>query len=190
MGKSRLVAEIMRRASESELDVFIGECQSYGANISYLVWRDIWQDFFGLDPVWLLEEQLRSLEASLLSIDPVLVRRLPLLGVVLSLPIPDSDLTQSMDAELRKVSLEALLLDCLRARAGNSPLVLVLEDAQWMDPLSSDLLEEIGRAIANLPVLIVMAYRPPEVERVLVEYPNEDRTPIVRIELDGLDSGP
>jgi predicted ATPase/class 3 adenylate cyclase len=166
MGKSRLVAEIMHRASDRELGVFIGECQSYGANISYLVWRDIWQDFFGIDPAWSLERQLQGLEASLLAADPVLVRRLPLLGVALNLPIPDNDLTQSMDAELRKVSLEALLVDCLKARAGNSPLVLVLEDAQWMDPLSDDLLEEIGRAIANLPILIVMTYRPPEVERL------------------------
>jgi adenylate cyclase len=166
MGKSRLVAEIMRRASDRDWSVFFGECQSYGTNTSYLVWREIWQDFFGLDPNWSLEEQLQSLETRLLSIDPVLVRRLPLLGVVLNLSIPDNDLTQSMDAELRKVSLEALLVDCLRARAANGPLVLVLEDAQWIDPLSNDLLEEIGRAVANLPVLIVMAYRPPEVEHL------------------------
>ena len=166
MGKSRLVAEIMRRASEKEMDVFIGECQSYGANTSYLVWREIWQDIFGLDPGWALDEQLQQLEAGLHSIDPLLVRRLPLLGIVLNLPIPANDLTDSMDAELRKVSLEALLVDCLKARSENGPLVLVLEDAQWLDPLSGDLLEEIGRAIANLPVLILIAYRPPEVERL------------------------
>jgi adenylate cyclase len=166
MGKSRLVAEIMRRASERDLSVFFGECQSYGTNTSYLVWSEIWQDVFGIDPGWPFEEQLQRLESGLHSIDPLLLRRIPLLGVVLNLAIPDNNLTRKMDAELRKVSLEALLVDCLRARAEEGPLVLVLEDAQWMDPLSADLLEEIGRAIANLPVLIVMTYRPPEVEHI------------------------
>jgi adenylate cyclase len=34
-------------------------------------------------------------------------------------------------------------------------------------PLSHDLLEVIGRAIADLPVLIVIAYRPPQIDRLL-----------------------
>jgi predicted ATPase len=40
------------------------------------------------------------------------------------------------------------------------PVILVLEDCHWIDPLSRDLLEVLGRATARLPVLIVLAYRP------------------------------
>jgi class 3 adenylate cyclase/tetratricopeptide (TPR) repeat protein len=166
LGKSRLVAEIVRRASDQQMDILTGECQSYGTNISYHVWWNIWHDFFGLDPGWALEKQVRSLEASLVAVSPRLARRLPLLGVVLNLSIPHNDLTQSMDAELRKASLEALLVDCVRVRAKMNPLVFVLDDAHWLDPLSNDLLEVVGRAIANLPVLILMAYRPPELEHL------------------------
>src|SRR5262249_34958681 len=39
-------------------------------------------------------------------------------------------------------------------------VILVLEDCHWIDPLSRDLLEVLGRATADLPVLIVVAYRP------------------------------
>jgi class 3 adenylate cyclase/tetratricopeptide (TPR) repeat protein len=166
LGKSRLVAEIVRQASEQQLDILTGECQSYGTNISYHVWENIWQGFFGLDPDWTLEKQIRSLEASLEAISPRLARRLPLLGVVLNLTIPDNDLTQSMDAELRKASLEALLVDCVRARVETNPLVFVVDDAHWLDPLSNDLLEAVGRAITNLPVLILLAYRPPELDHL------------------------
>ena len=49
---------------------------------------------------------------------------------------------------------------CLRARAAEAPLVLVLEDCHWLDPLSRDLAEVLGRALASLPVLLVLAYRP------------------------------
>ena len=79
---------------------------------------------------------------------------------MLGLPIPDTELTRSFDPKLRKTSLENLLADCLRARARTEPLVLVLEDCHWLDPLSRDLLDVIARTIADAAVLLVLVYRP------------------------------
>lgn len=166
MGKSRLVAEIIHRASERDLLALGGECQSYGTNNSYLVWESIWRRFFGVDANAHLDDQVQALEAQLAAIDPLLVGRVPLLGMVLNLQIPDNDLTSSLDPKLRKASLEALLVDCLRTRAKTTPLFLVLEDCHWIDPLSHDLLEAVGRATTDVPVMIVVAYRPPEIDRL------------------------
>ncbi len=166
MGKSRLVAEVVRMANELGLTGYGGECQSYGTNTSYLVWQSIWRGFFDLDQQGSLSEQVQALETQLASIEAALVLRLPLLGAVLNLSIPDNDLTSTFDAKLRKASLEALLVDCLRGRSEENPLYFVLEDCHWLDPLSHDLLEVIGRAIVDLPVVLIMAYRPPEVNRL------------------------
>jgi predicted ATPase/class 3 adenylate cyclase len=166
MGKSRLVAEVIHIANGRQMVGYGGECQSYGTNISYLVWQAIWRDFFGLDPAREAPEQVSELERQLKLIDPALAQRLPLLGTALNLSIPDNDLTRSFDAKLRKASLEALLVDCLRAQAKKMPLLLILEDCHWLDPLSHDLLEEIGRTMVDLPVLLVLAYRPPELQRL------------------------
>src|SRR5439155_23255478 len=68
------------------------------------------------------------------------------------------------DAKLRKASLESLLIDCVRVRAKQVPLFFVLEDCHWIDPLSHDLLESIARAISDLPVFLVLAYRPPDLK--------------------------
>jgi predicted ATPase len=76
------------------------------------------------------------------------------------LSIPDSDLTRSFDAKLRKTSLEDLLAICLRGWARQAPFVAVLEDCHWIDELSRDLLGVLARAAAELPVLFVVAYRP------------------------------
>jgi predicted ATPase/class 3 adenylate cyclase len=160
MGKSRLMAEVIRLARRKGMLGYGGECQSYGTSTSYLVWRNIWRGFFQLDPDRSSADQVQSLERQLAEIDPALLPRLPLLGAVLNLPIPDNDLTGSFDAKLRKESLESLLVDCLRKRARSTPLLLVLEDCHWMDSLSHDLLEVIARAILDLPVLIALAYRP------------------------------
>lgn len=165
IGKTRLVAEAIRLATDQRLDGYAGECQSFGTNTSYLVWQSIWRSFFEVDPAREATEQVGALQRQLELIDPALVPRLPLLGATLNLSIPDNDLTRSFDAKLRKTSLESLLVDCLRIRARTTPLLLVLEDCHWLDPLSLDLLEVIGRAIADLPVLLVLAYRPPELQR-------------------------
>jgi ABC-type dipeptide/oligopeptide/nickel transport system ATPase component len=166
IGKSRLLAEAMRHALDRGLRVHSGEGQSYGVNASYLMWHNIWWNFFEIDPNGTIGDHVVALERQLKRIDPQLVRRLPLLGAVLNLPLPDNDLTRSFDAKLRKTSLEALLVDCISARARETPLLLVLEDCHWMDALSHDLVEVIGRAVANLPVLIIMAYRLPELQHL------------------------
>jgi adenylate cyclase len=172
MGKSRLVAEAIRSANDRGLCGFGGECQAYGTNTSYLVWRDIWRGLFGIDPSSLSQEQLQRLESELGRIDMAFLPRLPLLGSVLGLHFADTDLTRQFDAKLRKTSLESLLAKCLRAYAIEGPLLLVLEDCHWLDALSHDLLDVLGRSIIDLPVLLVLAYRPPA--------PGSDRDLLVR----------
>ncbi|MBX3010788.1 MAG: tetratricopeptide repeat protein [Caldilineaceae bacterium] len=166
LGKSRLVAALVELAAAQGFALYGGECESYGVNSSYLVWQPIWQGILGINTDWRLSRQLYALQRKLRAINPALVARLPLLGAVLNIEIPDNDLTLSLDAKLRKSSLEALLVDCLRAEARQTPLVIVLEACQWLDALSQDLLETIGLIIADLPVLVVCAYRPQEEVRL------------------------
>ncbi len=162
MGKSRLAAEVIHLALTESFTVYWGECLSHGTAISYLVWRNLMRGVFELDPALSVETQIEHLEARLAAIDPDLVVRAPLLGGVLDLPIPDNPLTHSLDPKLRKASLEALVVQVIRHHALQSPLLLVLEDCHWLDPLSNDLLETVARACADVPVLLMVVYRPPE----------------------------
>jgi class 3 adenylate cyclase/tetratricopeptide (TPR) repeat protein len=160
MGKSRLIAEFVRNARRRGLFVALGECQSFGTNASYFAWSEIWRRLLDVDEAEAPERQRERLTATLAETDPDLVARAPLLAPVLGLDIPDTELTASFDAKLRKSSLEDLLSTVLRARAQREPVVLVLEDCHWIDALSRDLLEALGRSAAALPVLFVLAYRP------------------------------
>ncbi len=162
MGKSRLVAEFVRSARRSGHMVAFGECQAFGTNTGYFVWREIWRRLLRLEDGDSEAHQIAQLEAELAAIDPALVARTPLLDAVVGLQIPDTDLTRSFDPKLRKGSLEDLLTTCLRARATTEPLVIVLEDCHWIDELSRDLLTALARSCATLRVLFVLAYRPAE----------------------------
>ncbi|NTW97610.1 MAG: AAA family ATPase, partial [Oscillochloris sp.] len=164
LGKSRLVVECIQMGIGRGMTAYSGEAQSYGTNDSYLAWESILQALFGLDRSAPAEEQVGQLEAALRGIDPDLVQRMPLLGLPLNLAIPDNELTRSLDSRLRKISLEALLVACLRARSQANPLMIVVEDSHWLDPLSHDLVEIVGRAIFDMSVLIMVAYRPPELD--------------------------
>ncbi len=159
MGKSRLIAEFVRDVRRRGLPVAVGECQSFGTSSPYFVWREIWRQLLGLEDGE-TEAQVDALRATVETIDPTLVPRLPLLGVVVGLEIPDTELTATFDAKLRKASLEDLLAQLVRHLAVPEPIVLVLEDCHWMDELSRDLLEAVLRATAASKVLVLVAYRP------------------------------
>lgn len=166
IGKSRLAAAISALGQAQGFAVHSGECESYGVNSSYLVWHSIWRGLFGLDQAWTPDHQLQHLTAFLHAIDPTLLARLPLLGVILQLDIPNNELTASLDGRLRKTALEGLLADCLVAATQAQPRLLILEDCQWLDPLSHDLLETLGALAEQLPVLFVYVTRPSELERL------------------------
>jgi class 3 adenylate cyclase/tetratricopeptide (TPR) repeat protein len=159
MGKSRLAAEFAQLALARGATIALGECQPYGTHANYFVWRDVWWTLFHLDDGAPVSEQVAGLEAELGAIDPALVPRAPLLSTLLDLPMADNELTSQFDAKLRKTSLEGLLVDCLRSKSRAKPLVIVLEDCHWIDVLSRDLAEIVGRAVASLPVVLVLAYR-------------------------------
>jgi adenylate cyclase len=164
MGKSRLMAELIRLARRRGLASYGGECVSHGTNVSYLPWRSLLQGVFDLDPAWSIDYQVRELYAWLDRLGTQHAQRLPLLGVALNLPIEENNLTRSLDLRVRKEALEATILAAIRQRSTQEPLLLVLEDCHWMDALSHDLLEVIARGVSDRPVLILLAYRPPDHE--------------------------
>lgn len=196
MGKSRFMAEIIYLA-QTEMNILAGECHSYGTNTSYFIWQNILRGLFAIDPNWPISQQILQLESALAQIDPALLSRLPLLGSALNIAIPDNDLTLSLSAQLRKASLETLVTDCLRHQAQQKPILLVLEDCHWLDPLSNDLLENVARSLIDIPILLVSIYRTPETEPIqphirrfahfteirLTEFTAEETAHLIRLKL-------
>lgn len=158
-GKSRLAAEMVRGAQAAGFQVYGGAAESSGRQSPFLAWRPIWRALLGLPAPANLAADMAALAAQLGSINPETLPRLPLLGPLLGLPLPETRLTAEMDAALRAASLEALLIDCLRAIARHQPVLLVLEDCHWLDAQSLDLLIAIARAIADYPIALLLAYR-------------------------------
>jgi tetratricopeptide (TPR) repeat protein len=169
MGKSRLVAEGVRLARRSELLGYGGSCPPEDLQTPYRVWRSIWSAFFDLDPTLPLRRQTRAIEAELADRVPLHTDAMPVLGPVLGLPLPDNNFTRGLQPEDRKSLLETILIGCLESAAREAAtdgrgLLLVLEDLHWVDPLSLDLLVLVARAIEQLPVMLLLTFRPTQGE--------------------------
>jgi class 3 adenylate cyclase len=129
IGKSRLVRELTRGAREQGLAWLLGGGQSIEQGVPYRAWRDVLAYFFGLSEITNPAERQTRVRGLVQELAPEQVERLPLLNDVLNLNLPDTDLTQTLDPDLRQGSLLSLLLALLQAWTQESPLILVLEDA-------------------------------------------------------------
>jgi class 3 adenylate cyclase/tetratricopeptide (TPR) repeat protein len=185
VGKSRLVAEIIRNARRKGFVGFGGACQSDGIHTPYLAWKSIWQAFFDVNPEMSERKLIRWLEGDIEDKAPSRIEAMPLLNVVLDLNIPENDFTRNLEPKIRQSALLALLEDCLKAQANDEPTLIVIEDLHWIDALSHDLLEGLAKALANYAVCFVLAYRPPQLERL--QSPRIEALPrFTRIELHEL----
>ncbi|MBA3369524.1 MAG: tetratricopeptide repeat protein, partial [Geodermatophilaceae bacterium] len=156
MGKSRLLDELAAEIATGGVRVAEGAGQPYGVSSSYSAWREVWRTLLGVSG----EPAPEALVEQLTDVLPEdLIPRLPLLGTLLGVPLPDNELTASFDAKLRKTSLESLAVQQLEHLTGPGPLMLVIEDSHRLDPLSRDLVVAVARACATMPVLLALAYR-------------------------------
>ncbi|MCX7840338.1 MAG: AAA family ATPase, partial [Anaerolineae bacterium] len=162
IGKSRLVEELKRLVRERGLTGLLGNGQSVEQQTPYRAWRDVFNSYFELDSAKDRETARKSVEAVAMQLIPEHVQRLPVLNDVLGLDIPENELTQSLGANLRVQNVTLVLTALLRAWTNERPLVLVLEDAHWLDDLSWRLALDIARALtlANAPLLFVIVNRP------------------------------
>ncbi len=164
IGKSRLVEELAGMIPERGIAGLMGMGYSIEQQTPYRAWREVFVSFFDLDDVGNVLERQHLVQAYVRDVAPDLMERLPLLNDVLNLGFPENELTASLDTDLRHESLVSLLLTLLRTWAAESPLMLVLEDAHWLDTLSWDLTVQVARmlTVARVPLLLVVVMRPLE----------------------------
>jgi len=81
-----------------------------------------------------------------------------LLAELLSLPSTAADLNLSPQRK-REMLFDALLHQ-LAALARSRPILMIFEDAHWVDPTSRELLDLTIDRVARIPVLLVITFRP------------------------------
>jgi class 3 adenylate cyclase/predicted ATPase len=81
-----------------------------------------------------------------------------LLRELLSLPSSAADL--NLSPQRKREKLFEALLNQLAAEARQRPVLMVFEDAHWIDPTTRELLDLTVDRVRHLPVLVVITFRP------------------------------
>ncbi|NTV63337.1 MAG: AAA family ATPase, partial [Oscillochloris sp.] len=172
-GKSRIVEELLHRlvtasvADPTDADaippfeIILGECQSYNQRTPYATLRAPLSSLLLLGAHLAADhDRLRYLSDRVNQLAPDLVRFTPLLGDVLALDLAESTLTLALSPQQRHDRLHELIIALFRGAAASQPLLVSIEDLHWADLPSLELLGGLAARAADLPVLLVLTYRP------------------------------
>jgi class 3 adenylate cyclase len=105
------------------------------------------------------EQKLDKLDAVLVGTQAERAESAPLIAALLSLPT-DRYPPLGLSPQRRKEKILEMLVGQVEALARRQPVLIVFEDAHWIDPTSQELLDMMVPRLRALPVLLVLTYRP------------------------------
>lgn len=162
IGKSQLLADILKESREIGIRPFMGAGDSIEQATAYHAWRPIFRDLFNLGDNFNTSIIQSSLATHILR-DPYLRERAPLLNAIFPLGLNDTAVTAQMSGDVRATNTRELLLKLFTQRTQNKDLLLVMEDAQWLDSSSWALLTQARRQ--NPAMLLIIVTRPWQSEK-------------------------
>ena len=155
LGKSRLTYELL--AAEVGTVALQGRCLPFGTAVPYLPILDLVRQACGIAPDDNHESVAAKIGTTLeeLRIHPDFG---PYLHHALDVTSGDAELLALETPTIKGRTFEALR-KLLLAKAGRS-LLLVIEDAHWIDRTSEEFLTELVDELPSVPVLLLATYRP------------------------------
>ena len=159
VGKSRVCHELAQRAAGAGQRVLETACLSYGQSTPYLPVGGLLHAVLDLDARAEPAERQARAATRLAALDPSLGTAPAPILALLELPVEDAAWTALDPPQRRQRTLDALrqlLLQVARQR----PLVLVVEDLQWVDAETQALLDALVDGMAAAPLALLVNYRP------------------------------
>jgi predicted ATPase/DNA-binding winged helix-turn-helix (wHTH) protein len=159
IGKSRLTAELEGRLHAEPHICLRYFCSPYHQDSALYPFADQFGRASGFAPHDPPAARLEKLEA-LLARAATPDEDVALIADLMSLQISTRHLLPNLSPQRKKErTLEALIRQ-LKGLARLQPVLMVFEDAHWVDPTSRELLDLIIERIHNLPVLLIVTFRP------------------------------
>jgi class 3 adenylate cyclase/predicted ATPase len=159
IGKSRITAELEGRLHTDPRIRLRYFCSPYHQDSALFPFVDQLGRASGFVPDDPPAARLEKLEALLAHATPP-EEDVAFIADLLSLPASDRHPLPNLSPQRKKErTLEALIRQ-LEGLAREQPVLMVFEDAHWVDPTSRELLDLIVERVRNLPVLLIVTFRP------------------------------
>lgn len=154
MGKTRLIEEFLDDAVRRDCWVHRGQCERRGAVAPLHPFLQMLRAYFDLDALTPASNAAASVERRLEGLGGgMLAHAEALLSAVTTAPAADSAIARE------RAGLEEPLAELFLAQAATRPVVVVIDDWQWIDDASRNVLRYLSQVAAAARILIVLAAR-------------------------------
>ncbi|MFY0562786.1 protein kinase domain-containing protein [Archangium lansingense] len=179
IGKSRLLQELRERVSAETATRLQFQCWSrLGASVLPPV-AEVLQRLLRFSPEGTPQRHLEELEAQLGAMG-LPEEDVPLLGLLLSLPVPEGSPVYRFTPERRVEKTYEALVDLLLHVARQRPVLFAIEDLHWADSSWLELLSTLLERVESARIFVVLSARP-EFQPTWPSYPWLHRLTLERL---------
>jgi len=163
LGKTRLLDELTAHWTKDHGGLSLGTvCPSFGRHTPYQPWLDLLRALFDFDPADSNRVRLEKVAALMQAVDPTWRDWTALIGRLLGLDVEESALVHGLDAQTRQRMTFRIVAGLIDHVSGELPLLLAIDDLQWADDTSVELVSHVARQVTGRRLLLALAYRPEE----------------------------
>jgi class 3 adenylate cyclase/tetratricopeptide (TPR) repeat protein len=160
IGKSRISRALRERAAKDPYTRLQYQCSPYHDSTALYPFISQLERAAALALNDTAEAKLGKLEALLSQATEAVDEVVPLFASLLSVAAGDRYPRLEMTPQQQKQRTLEALVDQLQGLAAHQPVLLIFEDAHWVDPTSLEVLEQILDRVQGARVLVVITYRP------------------------------
>ncbi len=159
VGKSRLLRQMVELLPREEYLYLEGECLHYGEAVAYLPLLNILRMYFGIDDGEAEPVAKMEIRERILQLNERLESILPPMYELLSLEAEDEEYARLRPQQKREKNFEAIR-NLLIRESRMKPVILAIEDLQWIDRTSEEFLGQFIVRLPAAPVMLLLVYRP------------------------------
>jgi len=155
-GKTRLGIETEVLARENNFVAFAIKCVPYEMNIPYNSFIEFFNNYFQFKKDVTEEEKRLLISVKLKNLDLSLDNTLPYVGILYGMDFAE---IQSLPPDELKRRIFTTIKEILQKEAKKILLFIRIEDLQWADPTSIEVLDYLLKELKNFPIMFLFEYR-------------------------------
>jgi predicted ATPase/class 3 adenylate cyclase len=160
IGKSRISRALLERLGDETYTRLRYYCSPYHTNSALHPVIEQLERAAGLTADDSADFKLDKLEAVLGQAIGRVTEVAPLLAALLSIPSEGRYPPHNLTPAVQKMRTLDALVGQLEGLAAQQPVLMVFEDAHWIDPTTIELFELVIERVQHLPVLLLITFRP------------------------------
>jgi class 3 adenylate cyclase/predicted ATPase len=159
IGKSRLTRAFHDQVSRASHSWLEAQCSEWTENTAFYPVIELHRRLIGVESQDPPAERLVRLEAALRDGGLVVEAALPAFAALHGIELSEDRRPRQMSREAQRRKTLETLSEWLLRLARERPLVLLIEDVQWIDPSTAELVELLAVKISELPLLLLLTQR-------------------------------